>query len=202
MQRRKENDMKRIVILIMTIMMTGALSAQDFGFGLRLGGNFSQIDGDGASGYNKIGFHVGAFTTYPFGYRSSGVLELTYSSKGARYSEIQQVSVLEYVEISLLYGLKISDKWEILAGLQPSILTNSSVKEGDVDMGDVFKYNTFDLPVAVGLRLYLNPHIAIEARLSYSLTNINAIGNFGTEGLLGNYGKFNNVLSGSLIYKL
>ena len=127
-------------------------------------------------------------------------MELSYSSKGARITEVGQVTVLDYVEISLLYGIKLTEKIEILAGIQPSVLTNSSVTQDGVDMGDVFDYNKMDIPVAVGLRLYLNPHIAFEGRLSYSLPSINRIG--AAEGLLGNYGQFNNVLSGSLIYKL
>ena len=194
--------MKRIIIALIAIVLGGNMYAQDFNFGLRLGANFSQIDGDMASGYNKIGYHVGVFTAYPFSSLSSGILELSYTSKGARYSEIQQVTVLDYVEISLLYGLKVTEKIEILAGVQPSVLTGSNVTEAGVDMGDVVNFNKFDLPVAVGLRLYLNPHIALEARLSYSLRNINGNGAFGVEGLLGNIGQFNNVLSGSLIYKL
>jgi hypothetical protein len=194
--------MKRIVIVLIALAVGSNLFAQDFGFGLRLGGNFSQIDGDMASGYNKIGYHVGILTSYPFSSISSGNLEIAYSSKGARYSEIGQVTVLDYVEISLLYGLRISKKIEILAGVQPSVLTNHNVTQDGVDAGAVFNFNKLDIPVAVGLRLYLNEHIAIEGRLSYSLTNINGNGAYGTKGLFGNYGQFNNVLSGSLIYKL
>ncbi len=192
--------MKRIIIALIALVLSGSIHAQDFKFGLRLGGNFSQIDGDMASGYNKIGYHVGVFTAYPFGNISSANLELSYSSKGARNTEIQQVTVLDYVEISLLYGIRLTEKIEILAGIQPSVLTNSSVTEGGVDMGNIFEYKKIDIPVAVGLRLYLNPHIAIEGRLSYSLPSVNNIGS--AEGLLGNFGQFNNVLSGSLIYKL
>lgn len=194
--------MKRIVIVLIALAVGGNLYAQNFGFGLRLGGNFSQIDGDMASGYNKIGYHVGILTSYPFSSSSSGNLEIAYTSKGARYSEIGQVTVLDYVEISLLYGLRISEKIEILAGVQPSVLTNHNVTQDGVDVGAVFNFNKLDIPVAVGLRLYLNEHIAIEGRLSYSLTNINGNGAHGTKGLFGNYGQFNNVLSGSLIYKL
>lgn len=193
--------MKRIVTFIVALALCGGVYAQDFGFGLRLGGNFSQIDGDMASGYNKIGYHIGIFTSYPFGSVSSANLELSYSSKGARNTEIQQVTVLDYVEISLLYAIKLTEKIEILAGIQPSVLTNLSVTEGGVDKGEIFDYKKLDIPVAIGLRLYLNPHIAIEGRLSYSLPSISKIGN--AKGLLGNYyGQFNNVLSGSLIYKL
>lgn len=194
--------MKRIIIALIALALSGSIHAQDFKFGLRLGGNFSQIDGDMASGYNKIGYHVGVFTAYPFSNLSSGIVELSYTSKGARYSEIQQVTVVDYVEISLLYGLKVSEKLEILAGIQPSVLTSSSVTEAGVNMGEVVNFNKMDVPVAIGLRLYFNPHIALEARLSYSLTNINGNGPYGVEGLLGNIGQFNNVLSGSLIYKL
>lgn len=192
--------MKRIVTLFAALVLCGGMYAQDFSFGLRLGPNFSQIDGDEASGYNKIGYHIGIFTSYPFSSISSANLELSYTSKGARNTSIQQVAVLDYVEISLLYGIKLTEKVEILVGVQPSVLVNSSVTEGGMDMGDVFNYKKMDIPVAVGLRLYLNPHIAFEGRLSYSLPSINKIG--AAEGLLGNYGQFNNVLSGSLIYKL
>lgn len=192
--------MKRIVTLFAALVLCGGMYAQDFSFGLRLGPNFSQIDGDEASGYNKIGYHIGIFTSYPFSSISSANLELSYTSKGARNTSIQQVAVLDYVEISLLYGIKLTEKVEILVGVQPSVLVNSSVTEGGMDMGDVFNYKKMDIPVAVGLRLYLNPHIAFEGRLSYSLPSINRIG--AAEGLLGNYGQFNNVLSGSLIYKL
>ena len=192
--------MKRIVTLFAALVLCGGMYAQDFSFGLRLGPNFSQIDGDEASGYNKIGYHIGIFTSYPFSSISSANLELSYTSKGARNTSIQQVAVLDYVEISLLYGIKLTEKVEILAGVLPSVLVNSSVTEGGMDMGDVFNYKKMDIPVAVGLRLYLNPHIAFEGRLSYSLPSINKIGT--AEGLLGNYGQFNNVLSGSLIYKL
>ena len=192
--------MKRIVTLFAALVLCGGIYAQDLSFGLRLGPNFSQIDGDEASGYNKIGYHIGIFTSYPFSSISSANLELSYTSKGARNTSIQQVTFLDYVEISLLYGIKLTEKIEILAGVQPSVLVNSSVTEGGMDMGDVFDYKKMDIPIAIGLRLYLNPHIAFEGRLSYSLPSINRIG--AAEGLLGNYGQFNNVLSGSLIYKL
>ena len=71
--------MKRIVTLFAALVLCGGMYAQDFSFGLRLGPNFSQIDGDEASGYNKIGYHIGIFTSYPFSSIRSANLELSYT---------------------------------------------------------------------------------------------------------------------------
>ncbi len=194
--------MKRILIFLTTfIALSSTVYSQDFKFGLRLGPNFCQIDGDESNGYNKTGYHVGIYTAYPFTENSSAIMELMYTTKGARNTNIMRVTVLDYIEVSLLYGLHFSRKIQAVIGFSPSVLINYSVTESGVDIDDLISYKRFDLPFSVGLRFFFNPHIGLDLRFNYSLLNISGDSNIGTSGLFGAKGQFNNVISGSLIYQ-
>jgi len=56
---------------------------QGFQAGLRLGANFSQLDGDGLSGFDRIGLGVGLDITYPTSVNTSFSLGIHFDQRGS-----------------------------------------------------------------------------------------------------------------------
>ena len=90
-----------------------------FGFGVLAGTNFTQIDGDNFTGYNKIGLYAGlrgvVRISNPFQIR----VELLYSQKGskfesqesARLGERERVIALDYAEIPIMGAYRVTSEF-------------------------------------------------------------------------------------------
>ncbi len=199
--------MKRLILAFVAMVIGTVAYSQDFNFGMKASANFSQIDGDAYTGYNKVAFNFGILTEYPLSERLRAHLEIGYSGKGARDNGDNTTIVsLGYVEIPLLLHFEISEKFDVGVGLVPSVLVTHKTTENGSDNTSLINntngYNRFELPYAVDARFWFNPHFGINARFTYSLLNIREEKISGSRKGLLSTGQFNNVLSAGLIWRM
>lgn len=114
-----------------------------FHAGVQSGANFCQVDGDGFSGYRKVGFAGNALVyvrVLPILHLSLG---LGYAQKGSRESSIRETAIgpavfryrldLNYVEMPLLAHLFFGGRLHYSAGFSYARLISSKEESEDVN---------------------------------------------------------------------
>ncbi|MCD4731665.1 MAG: PorT family protein [Bacteroidales bacterium] len=218
---------KRLSILLLVLVLISCS-----GYGQRIKGaviagmNLSQVDGDYAYGFNKIGLNAGAAAIVPFGKNFSFTLETLFSQKGSYQSKQYEETItdslgnvianlngqyklyLDYLEVPFL--VHYTDKDIISAGVGFSYGRLVNVKEyehGTLNSNTSLNSGTYDLndySVLVDLKFRLHKKISrfkFNIRYSYSMRKIR------TRDFYNEYGEYtesrdqyNNVISFRLIY--
>jgi hypothetical protein len=152
----------------------------------------------------KIGFHVGAFATYPladmFGIKGG----LLFSTKGAQFEgeeefggETYEYSAswnLMYLDIPILFNVTPAEGISVFAGLQPSLLLSAKgtyEEDGESETEDIEDISSLDLAAVFGAGYTHESGISISA--SYDL-------GFSTLDDNGDIDMFNRVIKISLGY--
>jgi hypothetical protein len=111
--------------------------------GLQLGANFSQVDGDGFSGYRKVGIAGGGLVLVrPF--RIAGLsLGLGYAQKGSHEARITETAIgpavfryrmhLQYAEVPLLLHLFPGGRFQYSAGISYSRLISANEESESIN---------------------------------------------------------------------
>lgn len=152
-----------------------------------IGINFSQVDGDGFSGYNKIGLNSGAWVLVKLGKRFGSSLELDYSQKGSKVRRVTEsyytgTSVegydlkLNYAEIPLLFHYLPEGKFIYSAGASYGRLIQSKEEAftiAPVNLNPEINYfRKQDFNSIVGASYVFYKNWLINLRYAYSLTTI------------------------------
>lgn len=171
------------LILLIFILPHAGIS-QGFSGGLMVGGSLSQINGDEAYGYNKLGILGGVRAGYRFSGRLSLEMEMLYNQKGSRVSRrfIDQAGkwkiALDYFEIPILIGLKdwlAKDgsyyQMNFYGGLSYGYLFNSEITNQKYKFieNDLRPY---DFSFILGTTYYINRHFGITGRYQRSITKL------------------------------
>ena len=153
------------------------------------GANFSQIDGDAAWGYTKVGFNGGARGGINFGEKMELCTEILFSQKGAanlpRNSQnFSSYTIhLDYVEVPLLFYYKDWDAFTkdnemykrlmLGGGLSYSRLLNTNLT-GTLShpMGIEEAYTKNDLMFIIDANVFFLKNWGLNIRWSRSLTTI------------------------------
>lgn len=200
--------MKKILILIIALFGISA-TAQNFGGGIYLGMNTSQINGDNLNGYNMPGANIGVFTSYDLNERARILFELAFFQKGAREpisdtSSFNRVR-LNYLEIPLL----VSYKWKRLsfeAGPALDILLSSKSESQGFEFESVPPFYTYTLAGIVGVSWHFTDKFIVSFRTNNSISTIresNVPAGTGPNAIqIVNPGQRNLSLSFALVYKL
>ena len=180
----------KVFLLTLSIIMlsVGATIAQQrFGGGLLLGFNASQLDGDQAAGYNKIGFSGGVRGIIFLTDRMDVSTDILFSEQGSQSSPNDYVTPfvfqLKYLEVPTLFNY--SD-WEKA--------TQSGVKYYKVKFSGGFSYgrlfsssvdssflknhppltilNKNNISIALAASFYLSPHIGFTAKWTSAITDL------------------------------
>ena len=179
--------MKRIyttLILVVLFMACGKMQAQSFNAGLIVGPTFCQVDGDKYYGFHKLGFTAGGYANLPVAEHFALQMELKYTLMGAHSSaeEAEWAGYgpynlsLHYAEIPLMlqydfghftvYG-KSLDFFTLEAGISLDFLMRYY---GELDYStQTWRFNYFSVTGNYGLRINLNDHWGIGARMMYSI---------------------------------
>ena len=191
--------MPRIIILLLSFLTAAgptfaqhpffaeAPANRSFYGGFTLGANFSQVNGDMASGYNKVGLHAGPLVYVRFSPLFGAGLELLYAQKGSKVRRVTEsyytgTSVeaydmkLNYVEVPLMLYYFGHRRLHYGLGVSYARLINS--KEEAFTIAPVnldpslypFKRDAVDLLAEVNYMFY--PGWFIGLRYDYSLTSI------------------------------
>lgn len=182
--------MKRLLfsLLILTIPFLGLAQEGTFKAGLIGGFNASQIDGDLLAGYNKPGLHLGGVVGVQIAERWRPTVEFLYTQKGSRRSTDEQFTKpytdisLHYVEIPVMMNY-IDGGFMLNAGLSYGRLVR--IQELTLDEipsieeeGDRLRDNNFNFLAGIGY--FINDHIGLEVRYSYSPISITDWADTGT----------------------
>lgn len=183
--------------------------------GLVGGLNFTQVDGDGYRGYNKIGFNGGGIIYLPFGYMENmpidGTLalsmEVSFTQKGSKGKDpipntgvLSQDIKLQYAEVPILLNFyRGSRKSGFGAGFSIGYLATSE-ELIDNGSGTVLKnalpFRKFDFNFVLAGNVHLYKGFFLSPRFQYSLISVR--NNNSMYG--GRNQQFNNVVSIRLMY--
>lgn len=177
---------------LLTALVSMSLHAQKgalknrFNAGIVIGANTSQIDGDNYLGYDKYGFFGGVRGIARLNTKSELVLELLYNKKGSRDPEVffadrntYRFLSLDYIEIPILYHRKMGNKIGVRSfeiGFSYAQLFGVKINE-DPNSRDYppftavrEEFNKNDFAVIIGGGIFLNKHIRLMGRFTYSMT--------------------------------
>lgn len=175
--------------VLLTFLLTNSdLLAQRFNAGVVVGVNASQIDGDRAAGYNKLGLSAGLRATAWLTDKSDLSIDILYSNRGSQSEfNLGSTSVpfkikLDYIEVPILITYKdwlVGEdddeyyKVSVSGGLAYSRLFQTTIEDDDpssplVQLQDSFRKN--DIAIVLGANFNLNQHIGFGFRWTRSFT--------------------------------
>jgi len=162
--------MKKLLFLLL-VLTSGRLSAQ-FGGGLSVGFNPSQIDGDGVSGYYKAGLSVGGFLRLPADKPVGVQLEMLYDQLGSNEKTFP-IAKMSYISFPLLLSVRTPVQFgadehiiDFHGGLVPGYLI-SAKDSYDADISG--RLNRMDLRGAAGITYKFAKSVSFTARFAHSL---------------------------------
>lgn len=184
--------------------------------GLAVGCNITQVDGDGYSGYHKIGLNLGPVVYARFSDRFGASIAINFSQKGAiskNYTEnsfgigyVDDYSIkLNYIEVPLLLHVFTDNR--INVGVGASYARLISAKERAVTYAQVnidpniypFRKNDFNVMGELNYMFYKGWFIG--ARYAYSIASIRDADKIPLGYGGGRFTRqFNNIFNFKLIY--
>jgi hypothetical protein len=194
--------MKKILYFL-TCIAYSSLVAQNFSSGLSAGFTTSQISGDYLEGYNKLGFHLGAYIAYPINEKTEVNLAAQLIQKGSkkRYIENSPENYsfgLNYFELALSIDYHYKGRFSIETGIAPCLLLSYSEELDDFELLNN-KPNSLSLDFLVGVKYDLNDKYAARVRYNQSLTPVRS-SSIEAESLT-NRGQHSSLISFSIIYQ-
>lgn len=181
--------------------------------GLVAGANFTQVDGDGYKGYNKVGLNVGGIVYLPFGEMDLPVegtialsMEVLYSQKGsmsngpsAAYGLKSQKINIQYAEVPIqLNYFRGTQKSSVGAGLSIGYLARYEElidNGGGTIVKNGYPFRKYELSFVLTGNIHIWKGLFISPRFQYSLIPIRV-----STGGYGRNEQFNNVLAIRLMY--
>jgi len=180
------------IAFIMTMMLTGTLSAQSVNIGVKGGLNVYNVTNAGFD--QKAGVHLGLLGHVHLANHWAFQPEIMYSSQGARFGESDNRLNLDYLNVPLLMQYMFDNGFRLQAGPQVGFLVNANTVEGGnkIDRND--QYKNIDLGLSFGAS-YVHPPtgFGIDARYNLGLTDISETNNYRNNGFqLGLFYLFNH----------
>jgi hypothetical protein len=174
--------MKKQVILIISLIvlvLPFVVKAQDFRAGLQFGITPSQVDGDGISGYNKIGLRAGAFVERDINDKVFFFTDLSFTMKGSRVASSKNVNfdqvelTTNYIDWGLYAGYRFSEKIDFKAGLIPSVLIyDKETTAGGIEILGENPFRAVNLLISGGVNYSFSKHFSVDATYNYSIISI------------------------------
>jgi hypothetical protein len=197
--------MKRLFLILSFFVFAFAGLTQRFNGGVYLGGNVSQLDGDGNSGYHKLGYLGGAFVNLRVSPHSSFQMEMGYIQKGSRGdSSITFLFRFHYLEVPLLYQYTFAQRFSLEAGPAMDVTLGSYEESDGLESSSTVPLRPVTLAGILGFSGFLTKHLKANLRFSYSILSVREnVSGYQTipayyRYIFYQWGQFNNVLSFSL----
>lgn len=200
------------VYIILTVVLLGTFTefsyGQPFHAGVFLGGNVSQVDGDGWKGFDKFGWQVGGFVQLKPWKHSSFQMEVGYIQKGSRKNtdlENEDLNFyllrLNYVSIPVLYQFTFANRFSFEIGPAADILI-SHYEEGNdgLEVDSPVGFRPVTLDGILGFNAFITQNLKANFRWHYNLLSIRTESAPGFRDILFENGQYNNVLALSLYW--
>jgi len=183
--------------------------------GIAAGVNFSQVDGDGFAGYNKVGLNAGPVVYARLAPAFSMSLEFSLTQKGSKMRRISESVYtgqivemydmkLNYVEVPLLFHFMPPGRFHYSLGGAYAYLL--SAKESAVTVAPVhldpnlYPFRSQDISITGGASYHIYKHWYLTGRFAYSLATIRDPGYIPIGYGGGGGGQRNNLFTFRLLY--
>jgi hypothetical protein len=202
-------------LMFFTVLIVSSLHAQRFYGGVMGGFNGSQVEGDMAYGYHKLGGVLGAWVATDLGEQMYWSMEVKYSEKGSRIIPSKKndywkyIYRLNYAELPLLLGYRYDENVSLFAGFSFNYLIYRYGEDSwgvDPSFFDL-KLNKVDYEFLMGIRanfdLLVNKDWARRTELDFRWQHsIVPFYYFGKAARYIDTGQFNNLFSTTLLYRI
>lgn len=171
--------MKKIIIILFVLFYATLSNAQEFGSKLKLGANFSQVDGDNMGGYNKLGANIGIEINRSLNDKWDAFTEIRYSMKGAR-TPVQDPEGpaqdflklnFHYIELPLMVRYKKFEHFPIYAGLSVGVNVFNQRNENGIKLKEAELLNT-EFAFHLGFNYEINDKWEVDLRKSISFISV------------------------------
>ncbi len=194
------------VVLIGLLLACCGINAQEspFSGGLSVALGGSQVDGDGYSGYNKLGMSAGVFVNYRFNEHHAIVMEMAYGQRGSKQNPNYSQNIMDsykmtlnYIDIPVFYQYTLifpnSLMINFLPGIMPSYLISAKeiVDEREIESNP---FRKFGLTFVGEINLPLRKQWTIYYRQGYSLMGIREPSNGNTAATIVYDTQFSNFM--------
>lgn len=202
-------------LMFFTVLIVSSLHAQRFYGGVMGGFNGSQVEGDMAYGFHKLGGVLGAWVAADLGEQMYWSMEVKYSEKGSRIIPSKKndywkyIYRLNYAELPLLLGYRYDENVSLFAGFSFNYLIYRYGEDSwGVDPAFFeLKLNKVDYEFLMGVRanfdLLVNKDWArrtqLDLRWQHSIVPFYY---FGKAARYIDTGQFNNLFSTTLLYRI
>jgi len=183
--------MKKLFIIAIGVLAAGAVHAQNVSFGVKAGGNMSNIIKTNDENYEtefKPGFHAGLTMEIGISKTLAFAPELMFSQKGYKTDSFGGTftQTTNWIDIPILAKISPAPSFNIFLGPQVSFLTQTSNKfEGIVNGQQTIEEgsDTFKKSIAggvIGAGFDITPKIGISARYALDFQKTDEEGNTST----------------------
>ncbi len=166
--------MKYFLYLFPLLVTALPLSAQNFGGGLIVGFNASQIDGDAFSGFNKAGLSIGGFVDYEIAKNLLFQPEILFEQLGSA-NNAEPLAKMGYITVPLMLNLTLpvsigNTTQEVQFHAGPAIGVLLYGRDGfNLDISDELKQQ--DIRALGGIAYHLG-RVSLSVRYGYSLISL------------------------------
>lgn len=165
--------MKKVFLSLFAVAAIGlsANAQQVVKFGPKAGVNISSLSGE-ADTDMKVGFHVGAFAEIFFTDKFALQPELLYSAQGAKDSDVDVKTNLDFINIPIMAKYYVIDNLAVEAGPYVGFLMKAEFKgdDGSLDIKD--HMNTVDFGLGIGANYNLDNGFFGGARYQLGLSDV------------------------------
>lgn len=204
------------VVFLIFLFSVSHTSAQEFYGGVLAGFNGSQVEGDLASGYNKMGLEAGVWTQRDFSDKMYWGAELKVNQKGSRIVPTRKngyrkyVYRLNYIDLPVWIGYQVLPDISVFTGLSYGYLFHKSgIDNYGIDPTVLYdNISNWELGMFLGFKVdferiverHWAKNFLLETRFQYSALSIH--NNHDPFIYYFSAGQFNNVISTVLYYKI
>jgi hypothetical protein len=174
------------ICLLSITILTNAHAQSRFKGGIIAGFNASQLDGDDAAGYHKVGLNTGVRAVIELKGRYQITTDILFSQRGSRTTEnesiINRTCTLNYLEVPVLLNVR---DWQrkgddeqtyykvgLVAGVSYARLFKSSANTFFPHAGVLDKFSTNDVSVQFGIQYFQSKHLGFSAKWARSVTRL------------------------------
>ncbi len=203
--------MKKLFFLLLFFYTASLFSQIKFNAGFTAGLNTSQVQGDGYSGFNKLGLRIGGWTDAVLSENDFVGFQILYSQKGSKkppYPKLGDYSVriirVNYIEVPVTYKRKAGN-FIYEGGLTFGKVIGERYFDESGEYTPPIKFNPFELGYLLGIHYFLNAHWEGVGAFGGSVLSARDFGAYIPEiGFLNNWrrGTYHLWISFSLNYKL
>lgn len=164
------NMKNNFLSIILSLFLVSTLNAQNWNFGIKAGGNLSNITNVDEF-KTKFGINFGAVATVEISDVFSIQPELFYSAQGYNDETLQQDAVarIDYFHVPLLASYEVTDGVSLQAGPQLGFNIRAEVERDGQEPFDLSIVNDVDFSGVVGAQVQVDENFFIQGRYVFGL---------------------------------